>query len=125
MKNKNKILIIEDEPILVGMYRDKFESAGFKVLTSDEVNNGLVIAEKERPELVILDILLPKENGTSFLEKWKENSKISSIPVVVLSNFDDPQTKEVARNLGARKYLIKTDYEPRDLLKEVNKILKG
>jgi len=125
MKNKNKILIIEDEPILVGMYRDKFESAGFEVLTSDEVNNGLVIAEKERPELVILDILLPKENGTSFLEKWKENSKISSIPVVVLSNFDDPQTKEAARNLGARKYLIKTDYEPRDLLKEVNKILKG
>ncbi len=124
MKNKNKILIIEDEPILSGMYQDKFENAGFKVFTSDEVENGLSIAEKEKPGLVILDILLPKENGTSFLKKWRKNAKISSIPVVILSNFDDPQTKEVAKKLGAKKYLIKTDYEPRDLVKEVNKILK-
>jgi DNA-binding response OmpR family regulator len=125
MKKNKKILIIEDESILAEMYRDKFENSGFKVFTAIEVREGLDLAQKEKPDLIILDILLPEENGTAFLEKRKANSKISSIPVVVLSNFDDPQTRLIAEELGAKNYLLKTNYDPKELLGEIKKYLKN
>jgi len=119
-----KILIIEDEKILAEMYRDKFSQAGFKVIGAFDSEEGLKLAKKEKPDLILLDILLPRENGISFLKKWKALPRISSIPVVAFSNFDDPETKKEAKELGAREYLIKSNYEPKDIVKRVNNYLK-
>lgn len=119
-----KILIIEDEKILAEMYRDKFSQAGFKVIGAFDSEEGLKLAKKEKPDLILLDILLPKENGIAFLKKWKALPKVSSIPVVAFSNFDDPETKREAEELGAKEYLIKSNYEPKDIVKRVNNYLK-
>ena len=119
-----KILIIEDEKILAEMYRDKFSQAGFKVIGAFDSEEGLKLAKKEKPDLILLDILLPKENGIAFLKKWKALPKVSSIPVVAFSNFDDPETKKEAKELGAKEYLIKSNYEPKDIVKRVNNYLK-
>jgi len=119
-----KILIIEDEKILAEMYRDKFIQAKFKVLEASEVEEGFKIAKKEKPDLILLDILLPRESGITFLKKWKKDPIISSIVVVAFSNFDDPETKLEAKKLGAKDYLIKTNYEPRDVVKRVKHYLK-
>lgn len=119
-----KVLIIEDEPILIEMYRDKLSRAGFKVFTAIEAEEGISLAVKKLPDLVILDILLPRKNGISFLKEKKNNSKISSIPVVVLSNFDSPETREDASKLGAKAYLLKTDYTPTDLVNKIKKYFK-
>ena len=119
-----KILIIEDEKILGEMYRDKFTEAGFKVVLCTEAKEGVKTAKEEKPDLILLDILLPKENGIFFLAELKRYSDIASIPVVVFSNFDDPETRKQAKKLGAKAYLIKTSYTPKELVQEVKKHLK-
>jgi DNA-binding NarL/FixJ family response regulator len=70
-----------------------------------------------------LDILLPRGSGISFLKSQKEISSISSIPVVVLSNFDEPDTKREALALGAKEYLIKSNLDPSQTLERIKKYL--
>jgi len=88
-----KILIIEDEKVLAQMYKEKFEKEGFEVYLAFTSNEGLDLAKKEKPDLILLDILLPGKDGISFLKWLKNELQISSIPVVVLSNYDDPKQK--------------------------------
>ena len=119
-----KILLIEDEKILAEMYRDKFTQAGFKVYLTFESKEGLALAKKEKPDLILLDILLPRENGIVFLTRLKKDPEISSIPVVAFSNYDDPETKKRALELGVKDYLIKTNYTPQEIIKKIKEHLK-
>ena len=119
-----KILIIEDERVLFEMYRDKFVQAGFKVISAMEAKEGVEVAKKEKPDLIILDILLPRESGIFFLKKWKKDPDISSINVIAFSNYDDPETRKEAYKLGVKEYLIKTNYTPEEVLKKVEHYLE-
>lgn len=119
-----KILIVEDEKILAEMYRDKFTRAGFKVISAIEAKEGLASAKKERPDLILLDILLPNESGIYFLSQLKKDSEIASIPVVAFSNFDDPETKSQAKKLGVKEYVIKTNYTPQEVVEKVKNYLR-
>ena len=120
---KKKILIIEDETILGEMYKDKLTSAGFEVFWSLDVEDGIKTAKEQKPDLVLLDILLPRESGLDFLEKTKEDKEISKIPVLVFSNYDDPAAKAKALKLGAKEYLIKTSFSSREMLDKVKQYL--
>lgn len=119
-----KILFIEDEQILAEMYRESFFQAGFKVVSALSAEEGLVLIRKEKPDLVVLDILLPRSNGISFLKEQKKDPTISSIPVVAFSNYDDPETKKEALELGAKDYLIKTNYTPREVVEKIKEYLR-
>lgn len=119
-----KILIIEDEKILAEMYNDKFNQAGFKTFLALDSKEGLEIAKKEKPDLILLDILLPEEDGIIFLNWLKNEPEISSIPVVAFSNYDDPKTKKEAFELGIKEYLIKTNYTPEELVQKIKNYLK-
>jgi len=119
-----KILIIEDEKILSEMYKFKFSKEGYRVLSVMEVEEGLSLAKSEKPDLIILDILLPKESGISFLERRKKVEELLGVPVIILSNFDDNEIKEKAFALGADDYLIKSNYDPQDILNKINSYLK-
>ena len=119
-----KILIIEDEKILAQMYKDKFIQAGFKVSLAFDSKEGLVITKKEMPDLILLDILLPAEDGIVYLNWLKNEPKISSIPVVVVSNYDDPKTKKEAFKLGVKDYLIKSNYTPEEVVQKIKNYLK-
>jgi len=116
-----KILLIEDEKILADMYTDKFYEAQFEVVNADTAEVGLKIAKEENPDLVVLDIILPENNGIYFLRGLRKDKNIGSIPVVVLSNLDDPQTRKEAYDLGALDYLIKTDFTPSALINKIKK----
>ncbi|MDI6591426.1 MAG: response regulator [Patescibacteria group bacterium] len=118
-----KILLIEDEKILAEMYRDKFSQAGFQVFLAFESKQGLALAKKEKPDLIILDILLPRENGITFLTWLRKDPEISSIPVVAFSNYDDPKTRKEAEKLGVLDYLIKTNYTPKEIVKKIKEYL--
>ncbi len=118
------ILVIEDEKMLAEMYRDKLERSGFKVHSAFDAEEGLEMALKVKPNLILLDILLPRENGISFLEKMRGKNEISSIPVIAFSNFDDSQTKMNAQRLKVKDYLIKTDYTPKEIVEKIKKYLK-
>jgi len=119
-----KILIIEDEKILAGMYKEKFEMEGFEVDLAFDGKEGLEKTKKLKPDLILLDILLPEENGVSFLKKLKEDPEISKIPVVAFSNYDDPQTKRETLELGVKEYLIKTNYTPKEIIEKIKEYLK-
>lgn len=119
-----KILIVEDEKILRDMYAQKFSRAGLKVLSAVDAKEGLEITKKEKPDLILLDILLPKENGIFFLKKLREDPEIAQSEVVAFSNFDDPEAREEAEKLGVKSYLIKTDYTPREIVEKVKEYLK-
>jgi CheY-like chemotaxis protein len=119
-----KILIIEDERVLAQMYREKFEKKGFKVYLAFNSNEGLNLAKKEKPDLILLDILLPPgKDGIFFLKRVKNEPEISSIPVVVISNYDNPIAKEEALKFGAKEYLLKADYTPQQLVEKIKKYL--
>lgn len=124
IKTVKKILIIEDEKILFEMYKFKFSKAGFEVFNSIDVEGGLKIAQKEKPDLIILDMLLPKESGLNFLEKRKEIESIAKIPIIVLSNFDDSETRTKALKLGAVDYLIKSNFNPAEILEQLKNHIK-
>jgi len=118
-----KILIVEDEAILAEMYQDKFTQSGYEVSLAFNSEEGLTLAKKERPDLILLDILLPKENGIQFLKRLKEIPEVNQIPVVALSNYEQIATQKEAFQLGVKAYLIKTQFTPKELLEEIKKYL--
>jgi len=120
--NMLKILIIEDEPLLAEMYRDKFIKSGFEVFSSFSAEEGFEIIKKEKPNLVLLDILLPIENGITFLDWVKKDSEVSSIPMLAFSNYDDEEIKRRAFKLGVKDYLIKTNYTPQEIIEKIKNI---
>lgn len=119
----NKILIIEDEKILSEMYRDKLISENFEVISAASAEQGFEVIQKEIPDLILLDILLPGENGISFLTRIKKNPAFSSIPVLCFSNYDGPDTKKQAFKLGIKDYLIKTDFTPNEIVVKIRQVL--
>src|SRR4030042_1058006 len=99
-----KILIVEDEKMLAEMYKDKFEEEGMETDLSFSSEEALDYLKDKKPDLILLDILLPKENGISFLKKIKEIENTAEVPIVAFSNYDEPQTKKEALALGAKAY---------------------
>ena len=120
-----KILIVEDEKLLVEMYEDKFTQAGFEVITAFDAREALILAKREKPDLILLDILLPRANGLSFLEYLRKDSKVGSTLVVAFSNYDDPGAKKKAFELGVKDYLIKTNYTPKKIVNKIKEYLKN
>jgi DNA-binding response OmpR family regulator len=118
-----KILIIEDEKLLSEMYEDKFSQSGFLAVVAKSAEEGLELLKKEKPDLVLLDILLPQENGIQFLKRIKDIPEISKTPVIVFSNYDDPETKKKAFGLGAKDYLIKTNFTPAEVVGKIKNFL--
>ena len=118
-----KILIVEDEKILAEMYKDKFEEGGFETDVAFSSEEALDYLKDKKPDLILLDILLPKENGISFLKKLKDMKNVADVPIVAFSNYDEPRTKKEAFALGVKAYLIKTQYTPKELLEKIKKFL--
>ncbi len=119
-----KILIIEDEETLRSMYVDKFSREGLNVIAAPDATEGLSLAKKENPDLIILDMLLPEKNGIYFLEQLRNDPAISKTKVIAFSNYDGPDIKEETKKWGVKSYLIKTGYTPNQMVKKIKTYLK-
>ncbi len=119
---KKKILIVEDDKFLIKAYEIKFKKEGFDIMLAGDGLGGLEMA-KNNPDMVILDLMLPKLNGFEFLEKIKKDEKLKNIPVVVLSNLGQKTDMDKVMALGAVDYLIKTEYSLEEVIKRVKKYL--
>lgn len=113
-----KILLIEDEKILAEMYKVRLEKEGFEVKRTIDAKAGLLIAKKEKPDLILLDVLLPGISGLEALKILKEDSKTKDISVVVFSNYDTPDVRRTVAKYKTR-YILKSDVVTRDLVKAV------
>lgn len=123
-KNKKTILIIEDEKFLLEMYQSRFEKDGYQVLTAMSGRKGLELAQKEKPDLIILDILMPGMDGYEVIKKLKKDSQTEKIPILVFSNLGQPEEINQGLKLGADDYIIKTDLTPSELINKVEIMLK-
>lgn len=107
-----KVLIVDDEDDVLKMYGEKLVAEGFEVVTADDGQDGLEKAQKEKPDVVLLDIIMPKFNGLDVLKILKSQEDTKSIPVYLLTNLPQEASGEKAKELGASGYLVKYGNEP-------------
>ncbi len=120
---KPTILVIEDDPILVKMYREKFTSEGFNVLTAVDGESGLDMALKSKIDIILLDVMLPRMSGIDLLKRLREHEKGKNTLVVVLTNLADPDEKRRALNLGVKDYMVKAMQNPGQVVSKVKQRL--
>src|SRR3989338_3248332 len=123
MDQKKKILIIEDDKFLLKLYSDKLNREGFEVSMAITGEEGLGKVAAEKPDLVLLDIILPQKNGFDILSEIKLNSATKNIPVIILTNLGQDSDIKTGFELGAVDYLVKTDFSITKLPEIVRKYL--
>jgi len=122
---KGKILIIEDEKILVDVLSKKIENEGYEVISAEDGKEGLDKIEKDVPDLILLDIVMPRMDGYEVLsELHNKFGKDKMPPVIIISNSGQPVEIEKAKDLGAKDFIIKAQFTPEEVLNKVNKLLE-
>jgi len=124
MSAKSKILIIEDEQTILKAISIALEDAGFEVRTAIDGESGENTAIAETPDLILLDIILPRKNGLDVLRSLKDNAATSNIPIILLTNLSDTDTVSQGVALGARGYLVKANYSLDEVVAKVKEVLK-
>jgi len=119
-----KILIIEDETALLYALQSQLAVSGYQPLAADDGEKALKILEKEKPNAIILDIILPKMDGWAFLKKIKSGEKTKNIPVIIVSNLSDEASQARGIELGAKDYLVKTNYTISELVDKIKELTK-
>lgn len=119
-----KILIIEDDKFLRELIIQKLGKEGFDVVEAGEGEEGLRKAKEEKPDLVLLDLILPGIDGFEVLRRAKADGETSSIPVVILSNLGQRDDVDKGVELGAADYLIKAHFTPGEIVQKVKAILQ-
>lgn len=114
------ILIVEDYPNAVEVLRTRLENAGYRVLVAFDGVEGLKMAREKKPDLIILDILLPKMNGFKVSRLLKFDTKYRHIPIIMLTSRTRSVDRELGQQTGADAYVTKP-YDPRDLMQLIEK----
>jgi DNA-binding response OmpR family regulator len=120
----SKILIIEDDSFLAAIFFKQLEKGGFEVSTAGSGEDGLKLIEKDLPDLLVLDLMLPKMNGFEVLEQLKSADETKKIPVLIMSNLGQREDIDKCLALGAAEYLIKAHVTPDELAGKAKGILK-
>ena len=119
-----KILFIEDESALQKTFSDVLEKEGYKVISALDGESGLRLAKSERPDLILLDLILPKKDGFEVLKELKKEEATKEIPVIVLTNLEEIESVEKALELGATTYLVKAQYTLEEVIKKVKEVIE-
>lgn len=117
------ILLVEDDPFLIDIYTTKLKEAGFSTEVAIDGEEAIRKMKGEKPDLVVLDIVLPQLDGWTILKKIKSEPKLKNLKVIILSNLGQKEEVEKGMNLGAIKYLIKAHYTPSQVVEEIKKII--
>ena len=125
MNNKKNItiLLIEDDSFLISMYSTKFEIEGFNIISANNGEKGLEAVSKNKVDIILLDILMPKMNGFEVLENLKKQQKTAKIPVILLTNLNQKDEIDKGLALGADDYLVKAHFMPSEVVNKIEKIL--
>lgn len=118
-----KVLLIEDDTFLLGMYVTKLQMEHFDTLIATEGEKGLQLAQQHLPDLILLDILLPKMDGFVVLEELKRNPTTRSVPVILLTNLGQKKDIERGLSLGANDYLIKAHFMPSEVIEKIKRLI--
>ncbi|MEK7104251.1 MAG: response regulator [Patescibacteria group bacterium] len=117
------ILLVEDDPFLIDIYSQKFKKSGFDIRVADNASKVFQFLEEKIPEIILLDIVLPQMDGWTILKKIRANEAWNTCQIIVFSNLGQKEEVEKGLSLGASRYLIKSQYTPLEVVKEVEKML--
>lgn len=121
---KYKILLIEDEPGQALAISSALSNAGYEIAVAGDGKEGLAKAKTENPDLILLDIVLPKMDGVAVLKELKKNPETKEIPVIILTNLATGETMRETMEAGSSDYLVKTDYTLEELAGKIKQALK-
>lgn len=125
MENKSKtILIVEDETDLREALRDKFEREDFTVFEAGNGEEGLVVATREHPDLILLDVMMPVMSGMAMFKQLRQDAWGKSVKVIMLTNLNDAENIAGAMEQGSYDYFIKSDWKIEDLVEKVKEKLE-
>ncbi len=116
-----KILLVEDEEIVVDLLQRKLSQEGYEVHVARDGDEGLKAMREVKPDLILLDIIMPKMGGFEVMEEMRKDKELKEIPVIVISNSGQPVELDRAQKLGAKDWLIKTEFDPQEV---INKVIK-
>lgn len=118
-----KILIIEDDPFLQGLASRKLKTQGHEILVAKDGEEGLKVLEENKPDIILLDLLLPGIDGFEFLEKMRADDRFKDIPVIVFSNLSEEKDIKRATDLGVLEYMVKANFTLDELIGKINEAL--
>jgi DNA-binding response OmpR family regulator len=117
------ILFIEDEAALQKAFSDVFEGEGYSILSALNGEDGFMLAKSKKPDIILLDLILPKLHGFAVLEKLKKEKETQDIPVIILTNLESLEEVDRALELGAVSYFVKSHYGLEEIVEKVKKAL--
>ena len=121
----NNILVCEDEDFLIQALKDNLDADGINVETAGDGEEAIEKVGKKKPDLILLDLLMPKKDGFYVLEELKKNPKWALIPVIVLSNLGDDTAIKRAMSMGADDYFVKSQHPIEEVIEKVKDYLEG
>lgn len=122
-EHKKKILIIEDDEHVSKVYEIKFSKEGYDTIFVSNGDDGVEKIATEKPDLIILDLMVPKKDGFVILEEIKKNPDLAKIPVLVLTNLGQQSDKDRAMSLGANEYLVKVSHSMQEVIDRAKRYL--
>ncbi|MFA6512306.1 MAG: response regulator [Patescibacteria group bacterium] len=124
-RKASRILLVEDDSFLAGMYVTKLTLEGLSVELATDGAKGLKMAQEMKPDIILLDIILPKMSGFDVLKKLRENKETKDVPILLLTNLGQKEDVEKGLKLGATDYLIKAHFLPDEVVTKIIATLKG
>ena len=119
-----KIMIIEDDSLLIKMYQTKFQLEGYEMMTATDGEQGLKLLKADKPDFLILDMMMPKLSGLELLAIIRNDPGLKDLPVFMLSNMSQPSEMEKAKALGVVEFVLKSSLTPRQVVDKVRKYLR-
>lgn len=118
-----KVLIVEDDAVLQSAYTIVLSLEGYEAFSAGDGAKGLEVAQKEEPDVILLDMLMPNMNGLDFLRAYKPQQTNPKVKIIVFSNMSVPSDVKEAMELGATKYLTKSSFTPKEMANMVEEVL--
>ncbi len=119
----NKVLVIEDDEQIRRIYAQAFEAQGFVCIAEENGNVALNNAQKDKPDIILLDIMMPGIDGLGVLDKLKQDENLSKIPVIMLTNLTAQEVIDMAIKKGAKEFINKSSVKPREVVEKVRVML--
>jgi DNA-binding response OmpR family regulator len=123
MSDKKHIVLVEDDEFLAELYATKLNMDGYEISLAADGEKGLKLIKEKKPDLVLLDIILPKMDGFEVLRQMKEDSEVKDTPVILLTNLSQKDEVKKGLDMGAHDYLIKAHFMPSEVVKKIKNII--
>ena len=122
---KLKILLVEDDPLLGELFQGRLVKEGYDVTRADVGEDVVKLLKNMQPDLILLDLCLPKESGFGIMQEINSRTDIHKAPIIVISNLDQPSDVQRAKELGAKEYFVKTKIRHTELLDKIRDFILG